>query len=364
MLIFIYLLFQVYIALWLRRYFRPEGVRLKALGIIFLLLLLSFPAAQYARKMPEGPVSDFLVWFGFLWFGAAFIFYMAVFACDIVYLLLKLSGFKNLPKKPGGITALLLAALLTAFGLWKGAATPPLLHLDIPLKNLPAELDGFKIAQVSDLHLGRIIKEDRFRKIADRINGAGPDLVVYTGDFTDRGGAAGEKACAVIKTIKAKYGQAAVLGNHDMFRGRGNPSVEFFENCGVKLLRSDVYEPVKGLQAAGVDDLRRAGSETKLMGEILPKLDFKKPVIFLSHQPRGWEKILLSGSGLVLCGHTHKGQIFPFSVLEKPLLKYFYGLYREGDWSVYVTSGAGHWGPPMRLFADSEIPVFILRRAE
>ena len=158
--------------------------------------------------------------------------------------------------------------------------------------------------------------------------------------------------------MRSKNGMAAVLGNHDLFGG-GDKAAAFYLGCGVKILRSEKYS-IAGLQIAGVDDLRRAPGAGAGLEKLAAALDPSMPVIFLSHQPQGFDAVLKNGSGLVLSGHTHDGQIFPFGLIERPLFKYFYGLYKAGAFTIYVTSGVGTWGPPMRLFTVSELPLFIL----
>jgi predicted MPP superfamily phosphohydrolase len=199
---------------------------------------------------------------------------------------------------------------------------------------------------------------ERLRKIAASAAAAKPDIIALTGDFAESREPVPAGVCEALKGMQARAAKVAVLGNHDMFTG-GNPAAAFFEGCGFKVLRGEVYEPVPGLLAAGVDDLRRGGRGSAKI--LAAELDRTKPLVFLSHQPQGFDEITGAGSGVVLSGHTHKGQIFPFGPLEAGMFKYFYGLYRAGDYHVYVTAGAGNWGPPLRLFADAEVPLVILR---
>ncbi|MBI5622401.1 MAG: hypothetical protein HY924_01345 [Elusimicrobia bacterium] len=116
-----------------------------------------------------------------------------------------------------------------------------------------------------------------------------------------------------------------------------------------------------GLQVAGIDDIMAARLTREEVAGVISKLDPAKPSILLSHQPRLVDLAAEKGVGLMLSGHTHQGQIFPFGLVVRLSYRYFYGLYRRGAMSLYVTSGAGHWGPPMRFLTRSEIAVIVLR---
>lgn len=352
------LAFCVYIAFWLafRLKLGPAGR-----FIVFeaaLLFSAFYPAARVFGSLCVGWIPDALLWLAFFGFGASFIFFWVLLVCDLALSALRALGASWAWTRPAAIVVLLVAASFTALAAWRGAEVPGPKRIEVAIKGLPRALDGFTIAQISDLHLGRMIKLERLEKMAATLNGIKPDLVVFTGDFAESRDPMPEGTCGVLKSINARYGKAAVLGNHDMFTG-GGPAAAFFEACGVKMLRGEVYEPAPGLLVAGVDDLRRKdGAAVRKLAAVL---DRSKPLIFLSHQPQGFDEITAAGSGLVLSGHTHKGQIFPFGPLESHMFKYFYGLYKAGDFSVYVTSGAGAWGPPLRLFADAEMPLFVLR---
>ena len=131
---------------------------------------------------------------------------------------------------------------------------------------------------------------------------------------------------------------------------------------GARLLRDEVAVLPCGLQVAAVDDVRTARLSEADIAAVLARLDKAKPSLFLSHQPLYFEAAARAGVTLMLSGHTHQGQIFPFNLIVRLVYRYFYGLYRIGDSRLYVTSGTGQWGPPMRLFTRTEIVRFTLRR--
>jgi len=356
------LAFYVYVAFWLafRLKLKPEG---RFIAYEAALLLSAFyPLARLYAESHFGGIADVMLWLAFFSFGASFIFFWVLLVCDLALSLLKALGAGWAWSRPAFLAVLALAASFLALAAWHGAEVPKPKRVEVTIKNLPKALDGFTIAQISDLHLGRMIKLKRLKKMAETIYRLRPDLVVFTGDFAESREPMPEGACEVVKGLSARYGKAAVLGNHDMFAAGGSPVADFFESCGVKVLRGASYEPVPGLVVAGVDDIRRNDGEA--VRKLAAVLDRSKPLVFLSHQPQGFDEITAAGAGLVLCGHTHRGQIFPFGPMERHMFKYFYGLYKAGDFTVYVTSGAGAWGPPLRLFADSELPLLVLRSAK
>lgn len=354
------LAFNVYSAWFLCRRLKPRPFWRLFIWEAALLLSALYPAAR-AWAPPGGAFGSAFMWSGFFVLGASFIVFWWLAACDLLLSLAALLGFRNARSRAAGAFCAAAALVLVLLGLKGGAETPAVKKIEVPVKGLPARLDGFSILQISDLHLGRTVGLKRLRRIAEASEEFSPDMIAMTGDFAERRERMPDGTCGELLRMKASAGKFGVLGNHDMFTG-GAPAAAFFEKCGFRMLRGSAEEPVPGLVVAGVDDLRRGdrGAAAKLAAA----LDRKKPLVFLSHHPQGFDEITSAGSGVVLAGHTHRGQIFPFGPVEAGMFKYFYGLYKAGDFRVYVTSGAGHWGPPLRLFAPSELPLLILRRAD
>ncbi|MHB0997230.1 MAG: metallophosphoesterase [Elusimicrobiales bacterium] len=354
------LLFNAYLAWWAGRRLAggPWGRFAAVMGA--LLLSAFYPAARVLAGLGHSPFLDGLLWAAYFCFGASFILFWSLAACDLLLALLSLAGLKAARGRPAAWACSALACGLVALAAVHGSEHPRVRRVEVPLPGLPAALDGLTILQVSDLHVGRMIRNGRVAHIAETSAALRPDLLVFTGDFAESREPMPAGVCEALAGMTAVRAKAAVLGNHDMFTG-GGPAAKFFSDCGIRPLRGEVWEPVPGLQLAGVDDLRRgdgAGAD-----RLAPRLDRSKPLVFLSHQPQGFDAVTAEGYGLVLAGHTHNGQIFPFGPLEERMFKYFHGLYKAGGFYVYVTSGAGTWGPPLRLFARSELPLFTLRAA-
>lgn len=354
------LAFNLYAAWWVCRRFalRPLG-RLLAWEAA-LLLSAVYPLARAFSYPHSGPLLDKFLWLGFFLLGASFIIFWVLAACDLLLALAARLGALWARGRAAAGCAAALAVFMVALALYGGLKAPEIKRIEIPVKGLPARLDGFSVLQISDLHLGRMVKLERLEKISAAAEAERPDIIAVTGDFSERRERMPEGTCGVLRGMKAPGGKFAVLGNHDLFAG-GDTAAGFFEGCGFRTLRSAAVEPVPGLQVAGVDDLRRGDRDGAK--KLAPLLDRGKPLIFLSHQPQGFREVTAAGAGLVLSGHTHKGQIFPFALLEAGMFEYFHGLYKTGDYYIYVTAGAATWGPPLRLFADPELPLLVLRSA-
>jgi hypothetical protein len=236
---------------------------------------------------------------------------------------------------------------------------------EVRLANLPAEDDGLVIAVISDLHMGRFLDGEWLATRIEQVNALRPDVVILLGDVFE-GDSQSERQAGMkdmLRSISARYGVWAVTGNHESHGGR-DVSVRFLENAGVHMLRNEWTEVSPGLVIGGVDD----GGHQDLPGESAGRVRqvlASKPSgvvsIFLSHRPQMTNEAAAAGVGLMLCGHTHGGQIWPFSYVVgfvNPLLA---GRYEMDGMPVIVSRGTGTWGPRMRLSSPSEILRITLR---
>ena len=223
------------------------------------------------------------------------------------------------------------------------------------------------IVMISDLHLGAARSEHRLQTIVDEINAAGPDLILIAGDFFDSDFRAirdPERAGRLIAQLNAPLGVYACLGNHDA-GSTFDQMTAFLEQSGVRLLADESVVIAEKLVLTGRLDGSPIGSTSGMRrGEldgILPEAAQTLPVIVLDHNPSRAESYRQQAD-LVLCGHTHKGQIFPGSLITGKMYAVDHGLYRRDAQSPYVivTSGVGTWGPPMRVGTDSEINLIRL----
>jgi len=202
---------------------------------------------------------------------------------------------------------------------------------------------------------------EKFSRVVQRAVQLRPDLVVLTGDILDAGLRGETDAARIGAGLQARCGVLAVLGNHEFYHGV-EASSRAFRDMGARLLRNEALSLPGGLQVVGIDDIRTAGLSAQDVSTILARLDPTRPSLLISHQPLDFDVAARAGVGLMLSGHTHEGQIFPFNLIVRLVYPYFHGLYeKDGSW-LYVTSGTGQWGPPMRLFTRAEIVRLTLRR--
>jgi predicted MPP superfamily phosphohydrolase len=217
-----------------------------------------------------------------------------------------------------------------------------------------------RIVQISDVHIGLIIRDKRLKIILDRVKEEKPDILVSTGDLLD-----GELSYVMpeakqLAEIKPMYGKYAIPGNHEYYAGI-EEAMEFTKSAGFEILR-DENRQVAGINIIGRDDVtgRKLGlvQNSPHLSELLPAKPSDEFIILLKHQPDIHED---ANFNLQLSGHTHNGQIFPFMLLTRLFFPKNYGYYKLGEnKSVYVSSGAGTWGPPVRFFAPPEITVIDL----
>lgn len=231
--------------------------------------------------------------------------------------------------------------------------TPQVRNVQIPLPKLKQQK---RIAMVSDVHIGHILKADFLARIVERINALNADVVVIVGDLIDDDIAKVGKELAALQKIASKEGVFYVNGNHEYYHGIV-PIMEFMRSSGVRVLDNEAIE-LEGFNLAGVNDLAglRFGEYVPDLARTRQGLNASKPSILLAHQPKFARLYDVSGFDLVLSGHTHAGQVFPMSIFVWLDQHYIHGLYQHTkDTKLYVSSGAGFWGPSFRFLAPSEI---------
>jgi uncharacterized protein len=266
------------------------------------------------------------------------------------------------------IAAILLSLGLGIYALYNGTRSVVVKPVDVVLHRLPQSFDGFRIAQITDLHIGPMIDGAWLKKIVDQVNALNVDIIVVTGDLVD--GAVADLAphVAVLAELNAKHGVYFITGNHEYYSG-ADAWCEHVASLGLRVLRNErvTIARVSGdsFDLAGVDDWhshRFAGQGANL-AKALAGRDVNKPVVLLAHQPAAIDEAAQHGVDLQLSGHTHGGQIWPFNYLVYVQQPYSTGLHRHRDTAtqIYTSAGTGFWGPPMRLGTRAEISEITLR---
>lgn len=268
-----------------------------------------------------------------------------------------------------GLAVLALSGGLAGLGLWQARRRPRAEQVLVPIAGLPPELEGYRIAQVTDLHVGPTIKRAFVEAVVEAVNRFDADAVVFTGDLAD--GTVAELAgdVAPLAGLRARDGRYFVTGNHEYY-GELEPWLQEVRRLGFDLLLNEHRVLSRGrarLVLAGVTDLSGGDLRPDHASDpaaALAGAPAGAPRVLLAHQPRSALAAARAGCDLVLSGHTHGGQFAPWKYLIPLQQPYVSGLHRvDASTWIYVSRGAGYWGPPVRLLAASEVTCLTLTRA-
>jgi len=347
-----------YAARWLCRSFAILPPYANWLRLALLAAAFISPLTMFLKRHWQGPVLETVYAVGYAWMGVILVAAFIFAASDLAALLLKKASWFQ-PRALAFFTLGALTAIL-AWGIYGGQRTPDIMPVEVAIKDLPRHLEGFKIAQISDMHVDSNWKLKQFSGIVKKINAVQPDLVLVTGDLIDPGIACREELRELTGKIRSRLGLFGALGNHEYYYGLEN-SMECYKAFGINLLRNGAAD-LGELRIIGLGDIHTEHMTREDVTDVLNKHKDGKFTVLMSHQPVFYKEIAAAGDFLVFSGHTHKGQIFPFHIFTKLFYKYFYGLYRINESAFYVTSGSGTWGPPLRWLAPAEIPLITLTK--
>lgn len=328
-----------------------------AAALLWLLLVGSRVVAHGS----EGALAAAVELVGMTWMAMLFLASVTLLAVDLA------TGFgwllPRLAPRMRGL-ALMAAGAMSLLALIQGLRPPVIERHQVTVSGLPAGLDGTVIIAMSDLHVGSLLGERwldaRFRQVEEQR----PDLVLLLGDLLEGHGGEQEHAAPLLGRLSAPLGVWAVTGNHEYHR-RSGATPPPLEAAGIRVLH-DSWAPVApGLVIAGVDDLtsrRRDGGDGGAVTRALEGAP-RGALILLSHTPWGAAEAARAGADLMLAGHTHGGQIWPFGVLVARVYPLLAGRYDVDGMPVIVCRGTGTWGPRMRLWRPGEILRITLRAA-
>jgi predicted MPP superfamily phosphohydrolase len=357
--------------------------RLLTIGIV--AAAVAVPVAFLAMRARAGALADGFVFGAMLWMGIAFLLLSSLVVVDLARLAASGVGslvdwLRHAPEAPadpqrrllvaravaGG--AVLAAGGAAAFSVSSALGDPQIHEVPVKLARLPRQLSGLSIAQITDLHVGRTIGEEEVRRVVAATNRLRPDVVAITGDLVDGSVRMLERSVAPLAGLQARYGVFFVTGNHEYYSGAA-AWVEHLARMGIRVLRNErveIGDRGASIDLAGIDDWRSAGmvpGHGPDLSAALAGRDPDRSLVLLAHQPRGVEEGAKAGVELQVSGHTHGGQIFPFTLATALVYPYLHGLYpvRDGNGSqIFVSRGTGYWGPPMRLGSPPEIARVVL----
>jgi len=358
---------HLYAFLRLRALF-PGGRRVSVALALFMIFMVTAPIlVRIGEKAGFETSVRLLAWGCYLWMGLLFIFVSAAAVLDgwrlLVYLaqLLARCDLHHLLPPAGRAARVLLAlsAVLSIYAvfeaLWVRAE-----HITVETDRIAPGTGPVTIVQISDVHVGLIVREWRLRRILQVVRDAEPDLLVSTGDLVDGQINDIDLLADLFGEIQPKYGKFAVTGNHEYYAGLEH-ALSFTRRAGFTVLRDQRVAPGGIFDVVGIDDRGRntaqaAIDETGLIGT-LPRERF---TLLLKHRPLV-DEISCGLVDLQLSGHTHRGQIFPFGLVTKLFFAVNSGTVRfPGGCLLHVSRGSGTWGPPMRLLSPPEVTVIRL----
>lgn len=352
----------------------PGGILVALGGWAYLAFSsLAIPFGFHGRRFRSRRLGDAAAWVGYLCMGVFSSLFVLSVLRDVVLALAWMAGeiwpgLVQLERlgRSSAEAALLVTAIVTLWGLLNARRRARVVHVDVPIRDLPDGLQGFTIAQISDVHVGPTIKQGYLSAIVDATNALHPDLVALTGDLVDGSVEDLSPHVAPLARLSARHGVFCVLGNHEYYSG-ADAWVIAFRKLGLRVLLNEgavvthqgariLIGGVTDYSAHRFDPAQRSDPQRALIGAQDGDLR-----VLLAHQPRSALAAAEAGFHLQLSGHTHGGQFLPwnfFVPLQQPIVA---GLERIKDLWVYVSRGSGYWGPPIRFGAPSEITLLHLR---
>jgi predicted MPP superfamily phosphohydrolase len=340
--------------------FVQRHVPLAVLIAAGVVLWIIFYLGRTVGHSGTGAGAATLEFLGMNWMAMLFLTFLAILAVDLITVFGWLMP-RIAPALRGW--ALLAGAVLSAVALFQGLRPPEVRSYEVRLNGLPEGMDGTVVVALSDLHLGSLLGERWLAARVAQVNAQRPDLVVLLGDIFEGHGPPRRGLVEILDRISAPLGVWAVPGNHEFYGGYGT-HMGSIADAGFQMLRNRWVEIRPGLVLAGVEDFT-ARHRSGRNNDILERALAGRPpgaTVLLSHTPWEAEEAARAGVGLMLSGHTHGGQIWPFGYLVRRVYPLLAGRYEVGALTVIVTRGAGTWGPRMRLWHPGEILRVTLRQ--
>jgi predicted MPP superfamily phosphohydrolase len=318
------------------------------------------------RSAAQRRRADRLAWLGLGLMGLFSSLFVLTLLRDVAGLALAAAHALGAPALPAGwadagaVGVVVLALAVTLAGLWNARRPARVKTVEVPIAGLPPALQGFRIAQISDLHVGPTIKRAWLQRVVDAVNRLEPDVVAVTGDLVDGSVAELAEHVAPLAQLRSRHGSFFVTGNHEYYSGAG-PWIDHLQRLGVRVLMNEhvvlrhhqapiVLAGVADWSAHHFDPEQRSDPHRAVAGA--PAAAIK---VLLAHQPRSARAAADAGFHLQLSGHTHGGQFLPWNFFVRFQQPFTAGLHRLHDLLVYVSRGTGYWGPPKRFGAPSEI---------
>jgi len=334
--------------------------------IIFWFLVVSYFAGRFLERIWLSKISMGITIIGSYWLAAMLYLLIAVLLIDLI----RLAGY-FIPFLSSGISnhlhdgkKYLFWGLIAATGIlmtygYFNARRPLIRELEISIRKQAGNRKELNIVMGSDIHLGTMYTKKRLLQIVNQINSLEPDIILLAGDIIDEDlkPVIRKDLGSELKMLKAKSGVFAVTGNHE-YIGGVNPAVSYLESHDIQLLRDTAVLIENSFYLIGREDRSHRGffgKQRKALPDIMKGLNKDLPLILMDHQPFKLEESVENGIDVHLAGHTHNGQIWPLNYIIDAIYEVGWGYKNKSGTHVYVSSGIGTWGPPVRIGTRPEI---------
>ena len=339
---------------------------------VCVALACSVPISLMAPRLMPRPWAAYAAWPGYIWIGFMLLLLAALVGTDLLRLILAIGrAVSSRPQldpaarlrlaRALAVAVVVVSAVLGSHSIFQGLREPVVRELRIAIPGLPTALAGTTIVQLTDLHIGATKSRNFASDIVRRSNALSPDVVAITGDLVEGRFGSGREDTLPLAALRARQGVFMVTGNHEYYSGLREWLPEL-QRLGIRVLRNEhvVIDGDRGggWELAGIEDWNGGSVEPDGGPDLARALaghDPTRPLVLLSHQPRAIYSAAQAGVALMLSGHTHGGQIWPFKYLVRLQQPFLEGLHKVGQTQLYVSPGTGYWGPPMRLGTRGEI---------
>ncbi|MCB9365677.1 MAG: metallophosphoesterase [Calditrichaeota bacterium] len=341
------------------------------LRVLAAFLAVSYILGRILEQRMPGALAHAIDWIASIWVGMMWQFLWITFLFFLVKVVLVLSG------QWSGMTFETQAALgrysfyfvssvvvlMCGYGIYKATGPARLVEVDVPVENWRPEWENFKIAMVADFHASTTNGPSNIEPWCEQISALGPDVILAPGDIVDTPARQIMPVAKSFSILSAPQGVFSTTGNHEYYVGV-NGSVQLMREGGFNVLMNQTLELSNGIRISGIEDrtARQMGGTLPPFEALIPPDDSSEFRILLMHTPATGDvqRAIDAGFNLVVSGHTHGGQMFPFTLFTKMAFPYHHGLYKVHEGYQLTTCGIGYWGPPMRIGKPPEIMLIRL----
>ena len=336
----------------------------KYIRVIFWILVLAFPAGKIIEQYYLSQFTDILIWTGSVWLAALLYFFLISLVVAVLRLIqsfwhfMPKIFFSNRFKRTVFLVSIIAVGVILTTGYFN-ANQPVVKHKDIEIPKQSGNKQSIHAVMVSDIHLGTLIDNDHLQKIVKKINTLEPDIIFMPGDLVDSDlePVLKNKSGKAFQNLNAESGIYATTGNHE-FIGGVQDATEYLEKFNIRFLRDTTLFVNDNFYLIGREDREKnrfEDKERKPLNQLTAMVDTTYPVILMDHQPFHPEEAADAGIDLQLSGHTHNGQLWPINYITSALFEISNGFGKIGNMQIYVSSGVGTWGPPIRIGSQAEI---------